>query len=348
MLTCSGRTCSQMNQLRECIGNEIQWLRNQGIKENLTLISNKFHYDIRIVRDVRNRINCNHSITNSYSKSTKQKITEDIGHFIEIMTIANRSISGRGLSELILQKFNVHITKTTINKYRKQIGFKYGPQIRTFILTEEQKQKRLEFAKKNINNTFENVLFTDESYFELNGLRWIWRRKNEKTSDVFFHREAHPTKIMVWGGISKNYKTRLVIFNENETMSAKDYISKILRGGNFDNDLDVVYPGGWVFMQDNAPPHKAKITMDYLDNVHWGLLDWPAHSPDLNIIEHVWSWMKRKVIELEPRNVEDLISILNSVWDSIDQKHIDNLIASIPRRLNYLIETKGEQITCHI
>ena len=148
MLTCSGRTCSQMNQLRECIGNEIQWLRNQGIKENLTLISNKFHCDIRIVRDVRNRINCNHSITNSYSKSTKQKITEDIGHFIEIMTIANRSISGRGLSELILQKFNVHITKTTINKYRKQIGFKYGPQIRTFILTEEQKQKRLEFAKK--------------------------------------------------------------------------------------------------------------------------------------------------------------------------------------------------------
>ena len=59
---------------------------------------------------------------------------------------------------------------------------------------------------------------------------------------------------MVWGGISKRYKTKLIVFGHNETMNAKDYISKILKGAKFDSGLDLVYPNGWVFMQDNAPP----------------------------------------------------------------------------------------------
>ena len=48
------------------------------------------------------------------------------------------------------------------------------------------------------------------------------------------------------------------------------------------------------------------------------------------------------------KNVEDLVAILNSVWDSIDQNHIDNLVTSIPRRLNALIQNKGAQIIGHI
>ena len=97
--------------------------------------------------------------------------------FIETVIIANRSISGREISDLVLQKYNVSVSKSAINVYWKYIGFKYGPQIKTFLLTEEQKARRLAFAKRNINSNFKNVLFIDESYFELNGLHWICRKK---------------------------------------------------------------------------------------------------------------------------------------------------------------------------
>ena len=107
---------------------------------------------------------------------------EYIAKFIETLTMANRTISGKAISDLILQKYQVSICKTSINKFRKDIGFKYGPPIQTFSLTEQQKANRYSFALKNISNNFENVLFTDESYFELNGLRWIWRRKDEKNT----------------------------------------------------------------------------------------------------------------------------------------------------------------------
>ena len=344
----SGKTSQQMNQLRACIAFAINATRNSGAKVNASRISRQFGCDIRIVRDVRNRIENSLPITKEYKHEKKKKITEAIGKFIETLTIANRTISGEAIAKLIFEKYQIPISKSYVNCYRRQIGFRYGPQIKTFPLTQAQKEKRLEFAKKYAENTFENVLFTDESYFELNGLRWVWRRKGEISDDILCTQQAHPKKIMVWGGISKKFKTKLVVFQENESMKSDNYISKILTEKQIGTEMDAVYEGGWVFMQDNAPPHKAKKTMEHIDKLGWEILGWTPHSPDLNIIEHIWAWMKRKVAELMPKSVEDLITVLNMVWDSIDQSHIDNLVASMPRRLSYLIKEQGRQIIGHI
>uniref|UniRef100_A0A3B3QXV6 Tc1-like transposase DDE domain-containing protein n=1 Tax=Paramormyrops kingsleyae TaxID=1676925 RepID=A0A3B3QXV6_9TELE len=41
-----------------------------------------------------------------------------------------------------------------------------------------------------------------------------------------------------------------------------------------------------VFQQDNTLPHMACVSMDWLHHVE--ILPWPARSPDLSPIEHVW------------------------------------------------------------
>ena len=77
---------------------------------------------------------------------------------------------------------------------------------------------------------------------------------------------------------------------------------------------------------------------------------WPAHSPDLNPIEHAWVLLKRKMRELYPdiwelkQNALDIAEFtakLEECWQAIDQAKLDALILSLPRRLEAVRKARG-------
>jgi transposase len=49
---------------------------------------------------------------------------------------------------------------------------------------------------------------------------------------------------------------------------------------------------GLIFMQDNAPSHRSQLTARNLRRRGITYIKQPRYSPDLNLIEHVWNWMK--------------------------------------------------------
>ena len=79
-------------------------------------------------------------------------------------------------------------------------------------------------------------------------------------------------------------KTRLIVINGNIT--AQTYINDVLAV----NALPFIQFHGpnVTFMQDNACPHSASTTRQFLDTNNVNVLDWPVNSPKLNPIEQVW------------------------------------------------------------
>jgi transposase len=62
------------------------------------------------------------------------------------------------------------------------------------------------------------------------------------------------------------------------------------------------------------------------------VLPWPAKSPDLNPIEHIWDLLDWRARAIPPRNVQDRAGALVDEWGNILQQELANLAQSMRRR----------------
>ena len=78
---------------------------------------------------------------------------------------------------------------------------------------------------------------------------------------------------------------------------------------------------GFVFQDDNARAHRARVVTNYLQRRNIRTLPWPAMSPDLSPIEHVWDILGKRVrIRIpQPRTLGKLGAALQEEWGRIPQ-----------------------------
>ena len=99
----------------------------------------------------------------------------------------------------------------------------------------------------------------------------------------------------------------------------------------------------FVFQEDNAPVHTAKVARDFLHSNNVELLPWPPQSPDLNPIEELWSILESglRKHKPEPSNIQELEKIVIEEWKSIPKEIYQNLISSMPSRIQAVISANG-------
>lgn len=191
-----------------------------------------------------------------------------------------------------------------------------------------------------------SILWTDESWIELNPKM---NRQNMRFRTT--HRENVPVnmvpkygvKIMVAGGICSTGKTTLILIPPNVTITAKTYQEMILPVYlHFLQDTNMFpKPRKSTFMQDGAPAHTAKTTLQIIKSLEsesglkvWSKGIWPGNSPDFNPIEHIWDLLQNSVFEIpRPTNSQELwIRVLNK-WENLSEEYLTKLAQSLPKRL---------------
>ncbi|GFX17055.1 transposable element Tc3 transposase [Trichonephila clavipes] len=149
--------------------------------------------------------------------------------------------------------------------------------------------------------------------------------------------------ILVWAGISLGGHTDLHVFHGG-TVTGLRYRDEIL--DPYVRPYAAAIGNDFILMDDNARPHRARIVEEYLEDHGLERMEWPARSPDLNPIEHLWDYLGREVAALNPppRSLHELKQGLLCVWSSLPIPVSDNLINSMGNRYRQCIQVRGGHI----
>ena len=265
------------------------------------------------------------------------------------VALRNRWLSLRALADLFnneLRHEGLRLSFETIRKILLKHGFRRRTAARKPILTEAQRQRRLDFARNYIHWTairWQSVIFSDEKIFRAANNRatsLVTRSPAERFApNCIQHAPKHSVQVHAWGAIGWAGVGPLKRVEGN--LNAAAYQEQILN--DIQETCGVLARRGhrWVFLQDNAPAHNAITTRTFLATRHVDVFDWPGNSPDLNPIEHLWCFVQRRLPRLLPRNANEFWELVRRAWQTQSTWLVRRLITSMPRRLAAVIEAGG-------
>ena len=202
------------------------------------------------------------------------------------------------------------------------------------LLSVKHHKAHLDFAYAHKDWTLEDckkVVWSDETNINHLGSdehKWVWKKAGEGLSDRLVEGivKFGGGSLMMWGCM---------------TWQGVGYATKI--DGRMDGDLYLqilkdellnslqfygLDPPDIIFQQDNDPKHTCKKVKDWLQEQDFHTMVWPAQSPDLNPIEHLWGYLKRRLADHDssPKGIHELWERVQVDWEGIPVEECQKLI----------------------
>ena len=205
-----------------------------------------------------------------------------------------------------------------------------------------------------------HCIFSDESRFSLyhsEGRVRVRHRQGERLIDACAlpKNGNHGPSVMAWGALHHGGWSELVVVDG--AMNRHQYI-QILRNQMLPRAMGA-FGCNFVYVQDNALPHTARDTAAFLDQQDVEVMDWPARSPDMNPIVHVWDQMSvwiRGMDDPHPRGMDDIApprfhrswtkQAVRQVWAAVRPGRVWTLVESLLRCVRALLAARGGH-TCY-
>lgn len=227
--------------------------------------------------------------------------------------------------------------------------------------------KRLAFCEQNKYTDWRGVMFSDRSkiHFRYPGRkvhRTEWIMKGEQRTAAS---PNHPMAVNIYAGITKYGVTKAHVVagtskHTSKYTNKKGQPAKNITSAEYgDVVLKTLLPEGkrlfsgagishWTLQQDNDPTHKkaSQSAVSSWNTSNPGhtvnlLMNWPPNSPDLNLIENVWSWLQAKVDAAGCKTYEEFQQFVLKTLAQVPHTMLKNLFTSMKERVRLCIENGG-------
>ncbi|GFV79435.1 transposable element Tcb2 transposase [Trichonephila clavipes] len=261
------------------------------------------------------------------------------------MAQTDRTASSRQLAAQLSNATGVSLCASSIRRRLLQRELRARIPLYRIPLTQNHRHLRLQWVNghRSWRADWQQVVFSDESRFNLwhhDGRIRVRRYAGKRhIPECIIERYSGRTPgFMVWGAIAYHERSQLLRIEGN--LNSTRYINEVLQ------PQAIPFLQGLpraVFQQHNARPHVAKTVKSYLDSQQVQLLPWPAYSPDMPPIEHVWDIVGRRLSrDLRPiASTDEFWLRIQTIWNTLPQVDIQNLFNSMPRRVAALNAARG-------
>jgi hypothetical protein len=232
-------------------------------------------------------------------------------------------------------------------------------------LTAATLAKRLAFAHANSKTHWGSVVFSDRKKFMFwypgsMVRRVAWCRKGTRPMAKV---ASHPMALNVYAALSPKGVSAVHVVagtakHSSPFTTKQGKPARNITAGEYQQVLTkTLLPEGsrlmgggvgscWVFQQDNDPTHRSAPQIVQAYNKAHGtsisvLVNWPPNSPDLNPIEHIWSWVQGRVNARGCSTFEQFKQAVVEELAGVPKRVINNLYSSMPKRLEVCISREG-------
>lgn len=250
----------------------------------------------------------------------------------------------------VIASLGLGISQCTLARVCKKLGLPKFRSPKKFYVDPENCDERMRVANRCLQWTsdqWKKVVFCDEAGLDNSGaqLKTVRRPRGERFNRDYIYR--HPNKslrINYFSWVSKFGVGNLIVYKKmNAKVLCRDVIPFMIESlrAQFGSD-------NFRIIHDNAKFFTCDYTTLYL--FHTGFdkffLPIPPYSPDMNLIENLWAYLRQKVKEQcflngQTRKRKDFIREVRNVWNSIPNSIIDNLYQSLPRRMEAIVRAEG-------
>src|SRR5262249_3173020 len=127
-------------------------------------------------------------------------------------------------------------------------------------------------------------------------------------------------------------------------MNGDDYVRSVMDDPLWDFYCQMTEERGLVMiMEDGAPIHRSLAARNWREINEINVLPWPAQSPDLNPIEHIWKALKVLISRRDPpiHTEEGLRNALQEEWLNINVGTVCKVVENMPQRIRGVIMARG-------